>query len=144
MKAWKIGYEIENCGGWVDYEWVDGETEREAKRLFKENQPDDKIVSVEERVDFMKLQDEACRQILEKVRPTKHLEIDDVRWADDRLTVPVWDVRTYNGNGFMGGASPACEFFFHRIQWESEAEMVERFGRELSEFVGRNWKRLDK
>lgn len=144
MKRWKVGYEV-GCG-FVDYEWVDGETKAQAKRLWKAVSvgTEAKIVSVEEQVDVSKLFCEAEEKIVEALAKTKNLEVDDSRGTENWCQIPVWDVRTYNGDGYLGGTSPVREFTFNRDSYESEAEMVERFHRELSEFVGQNWKRIDR
>lgn len=142
MKTWKIGWKI----GYIveDYEWIEAENKREARKLWKaENLGiDAEIVSVEERVDLIGLFFKAEDKIAEAVKPTKHLEIDDTRGNDvSWFAIPVWYSRM---NGCKPESELVCEFRFSRNSYESEAEMVERFNKELDEFVGQNWKHMDK
>jgi len=142
MKEYKIGFSI----GYIydGYEWIEAENKREARKLWKMSHPDkeDKIVSVEERVDILKLLDTACENISNAIRNTKHLEIDDFRGDDKEwFVIPVW----YCWLDKDLNRELVREFHFSRDSYESESEMVERFNKELNEFVTENkWKRIDK
>ena len=142
MKTWKIGWKV----GYVadDYEWIEAENKREARKLCKAANAgsEAEIVSIEERVNTDILFEEAFDRLVELFKPMKHLEIDDCRGAESWFVIPVFYV-------WMNGNRPESEqldaFRFSRKSYESEAEMVKRFHEELDEFItGRNWKKLDK
>ena len=140
MKEWKVGYSF--GGGYIAYDWFLASTKAKAKRDFRNENPDADVESVEERVDFNRLFEEAEQAIVDAVSKSKHLQVDDTRGnGADWFMIPVWYVR-------ITACKPECEivreFTFTRRCYESEAEMVERFHQELGEFVGQNWKRIDR
>ena len=95
------------------------------------------MLSIEEKVDFGRLFGKAEQKIAERLEKTKHLYVDDSRGNENFCLIPVFDSREHDGDA-------VCQFRFSRNSVETEAEAVERFNEELAQFLGQNWKRLDK